>query len=103
MDVDDLLLLLAVTARSLRTFHETPIYIDLLSEHLSAIHSFLGCEGLLVGLVLNQCVTFEESSAAIEIQVNVFNVAELTEFFLNVVFVRLFMDRGDEENPTLDS
>ena len=99
-----LLFLLTVTSftRSLWSFHETPIDVDFLSEDFCSIHCFFGSECLLVCLVFDQSVAFQETGTSIEVQMNVFDVAKLAELFLYVIFMSLFVNGSDEQNPTLD-
>lgn len=90
-------------ARALRPFHESPIDVNLLPENVGSIHSFLGSEGLLVRLVLDQSVSLQESGAAVEIHVDVFDVAELAELLLDVIFMGFLVDGGDEQDPSFNS
>lgn len=85
-------LAIAGFARTLWSLHEAPIDVDLLSKDICTVHCFLGCECLLVCLVLNQSVSLQKSGAAVKVQVDVFDITKLAELLLNVVFMCFFMD-----------
>lgn len=95
--------LLGALLRPLRALHKAPVDGDCLAEDLGTVQRLLGRQRLLVRLVLDQSVALQEARPSVQVQVDVLNVAKLTELLLDVVLLRLLVDVRDEQNPALDS
>lgn len=86
----------------LRSLHETPINGDRLAHNCASVQRIACSTRLFVRLELDESVTLQESGTSVEIQMHVLDVAELAELVMNVLFLRLLVNGGDKQDPSLD-
>eukprot|EP00421_Protoceratium_reticulatum_P004408 CAMPEP_0168364660 /NCGR_PEP_ID=MMETSP0228-20121227/4321_1 /TAXON_ID=133427 /ORGANISM="Protoceratium reticulatum, Strain CCCM 535 (=CCMP 1889)" /LENGTH=187 /DNA_ID=CAMNT_0008377425 /DNA_START=110 /DNA_END=670 /DNA_ORIENTATION=+ len=73
----------------------------LLQQHL-AIHTLVSGLSLLLRLILDECITLDESCSAVQIEVQVLDVAKLCECLEDVVLLSLLVHAGDDDDPSFD-
>lgn len=81
---------------------ERPVDVDGLAQHVGAVQLLAGCQGLLVGLVLDQGVALKEPCPPVQVEVDVLDLAVLAEPVVDVVLLSLLVDPGHEQDPALD-
>lgn len=112
----------SATGLTRRGSDECKVHLDGLLEELCLVRAVNGCAGLLEGRVLDQRVSLDASlhqqsissqrvlaqthldvtASSIQVQVHVFDLAILSKNILQRLLVCLFVDIGDDNDPTLD-
>jgi len=81
---------------------EGPVHRHRLAQQVLAVHAPNGRLRFLLLEVLDQRVALHEARAAVEVEVDVFHLAELREFVQHVVLLRLLVDARHKDDPTFD-
>ena len=82
-----------------RSLHERPVHRQVLPVQVVTVHGLQRVGGLLQRLVLYQAVALDVAGAAVQVEVDALQLAELPERVQDVLLLGLLVDVGDEQDP----
>lgn len=84
-------------------FPECPVHKDLFLINFFSIHFFDCVFCLLIVLIFDKSITFGIAGFSVHVEMNAFDLSVFAEGVVNVILLTLFVEIGDNDDPSFDS